>query len=65
MKALRPSTSSLARELALVIVLKTLLLGLLWWAFFDGQPRLARDVQTISTGLLDRVPASSFPARPQ
>jgi len=50
---------SLARELCLVVVLKLLLLGLLWWGFFADRTQAYLSDETVAQGLLDRVSAST------
>jgi len=52
-----PSTLPLARELFLIVLLKLVLLGLIWWACFAHQPRIKGEA--LAEGLLSRVSASS------
>ncbi|MCX8145531.1 MAG: hypothetical protein N3C59_04270 [Azovibrio sp.] len=53
-----PRKSSLAIELAGVIVLKLALLTVIWFACFADQARPPAEIDAIAQGLLDRVTAS-------
>ena len=55
--------SPLAREIALVLVVKLLLLGLIWWAFFSAPaaPRMRLDPDRVQQQLLQSTPTTDAP----
>jgi hypothetical protein len=55
--------SPLARDIALVLLAKAAILGLLWWAFFStpAAPRMAMDPQRVERRLLDARPLPEAP----
>ena len=55
--------SLLAREISLVLVVKLLLLGLIWWAFFSAPaaPHLRLDPDRVQQHLLQSAPTTDAP----
>jgi hypothetical protein len=54
--------SPLARDITLILIVKAIVLGLLWFAFFrsPAAPRMAMDPQRVEQNLL--APAAPVPA---
>ena len=55
--------SPLARDITLVLVVKAIVLGLLWFAFFRSPtaPRMAMDPQRVEQNVLTPAPSLELP----